>query len=64
MDNKRLTDLSLDYNPQFSINGVKFRFYSAAEIRSLSVKEVTNVETFDNLGHANIGGLYDPAFGK
>ncbi|XP_060551683.1 DNA-directed RNA polymerase II subunit RPB1-like [Ruditapes philippinarum] len=53
-----------DLNPQFSINGLKFRFYSAAEIIALSVKEITNVETFDNLGHANVGGLYDPALGS
>lgn len=56
-------DLNLDYNPQFAIEGVKFRFYSADEIRALSVKKITNVETFDNLGHANVGGLYDPALG-
>lgn len=56
-------DLREDYYPHFAVERVKFRFYSPAEIRALSVKEITNVETFDNLGHANRGGLYDPALG-
>ena len=53
-----------DYNPQYCIEGVTFRFYSSDEIKALSVKEIKNPETFDSLSQPNIGGLYDPALGK
>lgn len=57
-------DFRSDHNPQYSIEGVKFRFYTTDEVRALSVKEITNVETFDTLGHPNMGGLHDPSLGK
>ena len=53
-----------DYNPQYCIEGVTFRLYSSEEIKALSVKEIKNVETFDNLQQPTTGGLYDPALGK
>ncbi|XP_014670360.1 PREDICTED: DNA-directed RNA polymerase I subunit RPA1-like, partial [Priapulus caudatus] len=37
--------------------------YTSSEILSLSVKEITNPETFDSLGHSTNGGLYDPHLG-
>ena len=52
-----------DYNPQYCIEGVTFRFYSSEEIKALSVKEIKNPETFDNLSQPTFGGLYDPALG-
>ena len=53
-----------DYNPQYCIEGVTFRLYSSEEIKALSVKEIKNVETFDNLQQPTTGGLYDPALGE
>ncbi|KAL3868878.1 hypothetical protein ACJMK2_041634 [Sinanodonta woodiana] len=49
--------------PQYQLHGLKFRFYSAKEIASLSVKEIRNPQTFDSLLHPTQGGLYDPALG-
>ena len=46
------------------MQSVTFSSYSSAELRHLSVKEVTNLRSFDELGHATTGGLYDPVFGK
>ncbi|WAR08032.1 RPA1-like protein [Mya arenaria] len=42
---------------------VQFRFYTTKDVRALSVKEITNVETFDTLNHPTVGGLYDQALG-
>lgn len=42
---------------------VWFSTYQSPEILALSVKEIINPETFDNLGHPNRGGLYDPSLG-
>ena len=50
--------------PSCRLSGMSFSLYSAAEIRKLSVKEVTNPQTFDVLMHPTSGGLHDPAFGK
>ncbi len=50
--------------PVNNILGVNFSVYSADDVRSLSVKQVTNPQSFDALMHPTIGGLYDPAFGK
>ncbi|XP_022089266.1 DNA-directed RNA polymerase I subunit RPA1-like [Acanthaster planci] len=45
------------------MQSVTFSSYSSAELCHLSVKEVTNPRSFDELGHATSGGLYDPVFG-
>ncbi len=49
--------------PHHVISSVKFCGYSTAEIKALSVKEVTETATFDEIGHAQPGGMYDAAFG-
>ncbi|KAI9221947.1 hypothetical protein BC828DRAFT_404467 [Blastocladiella britannica] len=45
------------------LSGVSFGFYSADEIRKISVKPITNPTVFDGLGHPQRGGVYDPALG-
>ena len=40
-----------------------FSFYSADEVRALSVKRVTNSMAFDQLKQPVPNGLYDPAMG-
>lgn len=35
--------------------GARFSFYSDAEIRRLSVKQIVNPQTFDQYGHATVG---------
>ncbi|XP_052810429.1 DNA-directed RNA polymerase I subunit RPA1-like isoform X2 [Mya arenaria] len=52
-----------DFNPYYGIEEVQFRFYTTKDVRALSVKEITNVETFDTLNHPTVGGLYDQALG-
>ncbi|KAI9906876.1 hypothetical protein PsorP6_003606 [Peronosclerospora sorghi] len=42
---------------------VAFGFYTDAEIRDLSVKQLTSSLSFDSLNNPVIGGLYDPALG-
>ncbi|KAF4318105.1 hypothetical protein BBO99_00001037 [Phytophthora kernoviae] len=42
---------------------VAFGFYSDAEIRELSVKQLTSRLSFDSLNNPVVGGLYDPALG-
>ncbi|KAJ8306316.1 hypothetical protein KUTeg_016861 [Tegillarca granosa] len=49
--------------PVQRLHSVNFRFYSSKEIKSLSVKEITNSQTFDTLLHPTAGGLYDAALG-
>lgn len=44
-------------------NSVSFGFYTAEDIRKISVVEVTNPDTFNSLGHPTPGGLYDPRMG-
>ncbi|XP_052238308.1 DNA-directed RNA polymerase I subunit RPA1-like isoform X3 [Dreissena polymorpha] len=56
-------EMSNDYNPNFMIQDLQFRFYTTQEIKALSVKEITNTETFDNLNHPTVGGLYDSSLG-
>lgn len=46
-----------------SIGSVDFGFLSQEEIRSLSVRRITNPTTFDALLHPVPGGLYDSALG-
>ncbi|XP_041360150.1 uncharacterized protein LOC121376369 [Gigantopelta aegis] len=49
--------------PVHRMSSVRFRLYSANDIRSLSVKEITNPRTFDQLQHPTTGGLHDAALG-
>lgn len=53
------TGFSLIHEP-FSMN---FGFYSEAEIEQLSVKEITNVNTFDSEDKPINNGLYDLCLG-
>ena len=46
-----------------AINGVQFGFLTADDIRTLSVKRITNPTTFDSLLHPVPGGLHDHALG-
>jgi len=57
-------DIHDDFNPQFGIDQLQFRWYTGDELRTLSVKEIVNTETFDNLNHPTSGGLYDQALGR
>ena len=45
------------------ITSLDFSVLSPSEIRSLSVKQVTNPTVLDNLGHPISGGLYDLSLG-
>ncbi|TPX51338.1 DNA-directed RNA polymerase [Synchytrium endobioticum] len=45
------------------VSAVAFSFYSAEEIKKLSVKQITNPILFDTLNHPTKNGLYDPALG-
>ncbi|XP_033736783.1 DNA-directed RNA polymerase I subunit RPA1-like [Pecten maximus] len=45
------------------LESLDFRFYLESEIENLSVKEITNAQTFDSLAHPCSGGLYDSALG-
>ncbi|OAL51807.1 DNA-directed RNA polymeras-like protein I subunit [Pyrenochaeta sp. DS3sAY3a] len=47
-----------------AIQGVEFGFLAANDIRSLSVKRITNPTTFDTLLHPVPGGLHDAALGS
>ncbi|KAF1945843.1 DNA-directed RNA polymeras-like protein I subunit [Clathrospora elynae] len=46
-----------------AINAVEFGFLATNDIRSLSVKRITNPTTFDTLLHPVPGGLHDAALG-
>ena len=46
-----------------AIGAINFKFLSSEDIRKLSVKEIRNTATFDNLLHPTPTGLYDPALG-
>ncbi|KAF1326351.1 DNA-directed RNA polymerase i subunit rpa1, partial [Globisporangium splendens] len=48
---------------RYEVSEVGFGFYSDAEIRDLSVKQITSRMSFDSLNNPVIGGLYDPAMG-
>jgi hypothetical protein len=50
--------------PCYHFDCLHFGVYTSKEIKALSVKEVTNPQTFDSLSHPTYGGLYDPALGK
>ena len=45
------------------VSGAAFSFLSGAEVRSLSVKQITNALTFDLLKQPIPNGLYDVALG-
>lgn len=47
-----------------AINGIEFQFFSAQDIRTVSVKRITNPTTFDSLLHPVPGGLHDAALGS
>jgi RNA polymerase Rpb1, domain 1 len=40
-----------------------FGFYTAEDIRKISVVKIINNHTLNRLGHAELGGLYDPRMG-
>jgi hypothetical protein len=46
-----------------AIQSVKFDFLSTNDVRTLSVKRITNPTTFDTLLHPVSGGLHDAALG-
>ena len=45
------------------IGSVNFGFLSSEDVKTLSVKRISNPTTFDSLLHPVPGGLYDPALG-
>ncbi|XP_074641048.1 DNA-directed RNA polymerase I subunit RPA1-like [Tubulanus polymorphus] len=53
----------MDRNISHVITGVSFNTYCAEDIKRLSVKEITNPNTFDSLGQSNYNGLHDSALG-
>ena len=50
--------------PLKSFVRVEFGCYTDEDIRKLSVLEVTNQKTFDEMGHATVNGLYDRRLGE
>jgi hypothetical protein len=46
-----------------SIQSVEFGFLSTQDVRTLSVKRITNPTTFDSLLHPVAGGLHDASLG-
>uniref|UniRef100_A0A8D0GJX2 DNA-directed RNA polymerase subunit n=1 Tax=Sphenodon punctatus TaxID=8508 RepID=A0A8D0GJX2_SPHPU len=49
--------------PWRRLEGISFGMYSAAEIRKLSVKGITNPRFLDSVGNPSVNGLYDLALG-
>ena len=45
------------------VQEMRFGFLSDADIRAVSVKQISSPATFDALNHPLPGGLYDPALG-
>ena len=45
------------------IGSTDFRFYTSAELRAISVKQITSSATFDARNNPLVDGLYDPALG-
>ena len=45
------------------VSETHFGFYSDDDIKALSVKKIVSSVARDTLGHALVGGLYDPALG-
>lgn len=46
-----------------TISGTSFSFLSSAEIRAMSVKQISNPVLLDNTQNPTAGGLYDPMLG-
>lgn len=46
-----------------TLQSVDFGFFPSKDIKQLSVKQITNPEVFDNLGHPVANGLYDLSLG-
>ena len=51
------------FAPSSRLSSLTFLTYSASQLTAMSVKKITNPETFDSLLHPNLGGLYDPSMG-
>ncbi|VDM78436.1 unnamed protein product, partial [Strongylus vulgaris] len=49
--------------PFMQFDKLKLRNYFPHEIEKLSVLRVTQTRSFDEVGHAIRGGLYDPVLG-
>ncbi|CAH1774106.1 unnamed protein product [Owenia fusiformis] len=49
--------------PYQRLSRLSFGTYSDVEVQRLSVKEITNPNSFDSLMHPTYGGLYDPHLG-
>ena len=49
--------------PSRLVDGIIFSLFSANDIKSLSVKQIVNPDTFDSLNNPNPSGLYDSALG-
>src|SRR3989338_7871967 len=45
------------------VEGIGFSIYTPEEVSKLSVKQITNANTFNVLLQPEKGGLYDPALG-
>ena len=50
-------------SPSGHLTGVTFSLYTEEDIRKLSVKCISNPETFDTFLNPTHGGVYDPALG-
>ena len=48
----------------WNMDGMSFAIYSSDDIRALSVKQIKNPNSFDQLNHPTNEGLYDPVLGK
>ncbi|KAA1473475.1 beta and beta-prime subunits of DNA dependent RNA-polymerase [Dentipellis sp. KUC8613] len=46
-----------------TVSSISFSFLSTADVRRISVKQITNPVLLDDLNRPNVGGLYDPALG-
>jgi hypothetical protein len=60
---KRGATMNIHQPTSSAINGVEFGFLTTNDIKSLSVKRITNPTTFDSLLHPVPGGLHDAALG-
>lgn len=47
-----------------AVRSLSFTVLSTDEIKRQSVMEISNVQTFDLMGHPSRGGLYDGRMGK
>ncbi|KAK6016335.1 RNA polymerase Rpb1, domain 2, partial [Ostertagia ostertagi] len=58
-----LTTVKSGDEPYMQFDKLKLRNYFPHEIEKLSVLRITQTRSFDEVGHAIRGGLYDPALG-